>query len=1118
MSTQNHPVGLTAAALAEQFKLVRFQLFNWGTFSNLFNVGIAKRGFLFVGPSGAGKSTILDAHATLTTPPKWVGFNLAAREGEAGQNGDRNLMTYIRGAWSQQTGKSGEAVQQYLRENTTWSALSETYQSGTRTVTIVQVFWVRGKTTDRKDIKRTYLVADRAFDIQELQPFADKDFDLKLVRALPGVFVHDEFSGYGERLRRYMGIESEGAMRLLHKTQSAKNLGDINEFLRDFTLEPPQTFELAKRVVELFQSLREAHATVVDTRRQIEVLAPARDAYDKLLGHRAQLAKLAAHRADLAAYKEQLKAKLYKSLIGALTAEVEQNAEKAQYWRGLEAEAKDALNLLLGKRNGNAAAQIAQCEAELMVAQTALRAVEGAQPLVTGAAVLLGGAVPTTDAEWQAMLAQARVHLEDFERTQQEQQARRDDLRMDQRETRQQLSRVQAELAVLVRQRSNMPSNLLDVRVRICEELCLEDNALPFAGELVDVTADEHQWKGAAERLMRSFAEHLLVREADFKLVSSYVNTNHLGALVKLYRAEPATGVVAKPGSLASKLTYSDHPLAGWVAQKACQLFDHACVENLADMAGHRRAVTRQGLGKSDEFSFRKDDRYRVDDRSRWILGGDTRVKVASLRGEADALDQKVKALDADIQALAPTKSMLENIKGLERCMEFDWAALDLASAQRKHAAAQAKLNVAKEVTPELAQLEVQIAEQEQVHADAQRQASRLEAQNSTLENSIEAYGARQEKLDAALVELQLPDAVAVDLQARFAAQAAVVELDNIELVAGQVSDAFNREERSIQTQSTNCLHELTTQFREYIRGWPAKAAGLDAVEASAPEFLEVLREMEADGLPKHEERFQSELQRIGTSELMSMNARLETERKDIRSRMDAVNASLKTTAFNKGTYLVIEPREKSIPAVMAFRQSLKEACGNYLQDQTPAELERRFTVLNEIVKLLESPDAQAKTWRELCLDVRRHVEFVIREFNDAGDELEVYRSGAGKSGGQRQKLTATILAAALRYQLGGQDTGVPKFSTVFMDEAFDKADAEFTDLAMKVFETFGFQLVVATPLKSVMTLEPYIGGACFVHIEQRKHSRIVPVTYLDGEKNLDFKNAGVSVEADDDI
>jgi uncharacterized protein YPO0396 len=38
--------------------------------------------------------------------------------------------------------------------------------------------------------------------------------------------------------------------------------------------------------------------------------------------------------------------------------------------------------------------------------------------------------------------------------------------------------------------------------------------------------------------------------------------------------------------------------------------------------------------------------------------------------------------------------------------------------------------------------------------------------------------------------------------------------------------------------------------------------------------------------------------------------------------------------------------------------------------------------------------------------------------------------------------------------------------------------------------------MVVATPLKSVMTLEPFIGGACFVHIKDRKNSAALKIDY----------------------
>lgn len=128
-------------------------------------------------------------------------------------------------------------------------------------------------------------------------------------------------------------------------------------------------------------------------------------------------------------------------------------------------------------------------------------------------------------------------------------------------------------------------------------------------------------------------------------------------------------------------------------------------------------------------------------------------------------------------------------------------------------------------------------------------------------------------------------------------------------------------------------------------------------------------------------------------------------------------------------------------------------------------------------------------------LDVRFHVEFMAIELDAEGHQLEVFRSGAGKSGGQRQKLATTCLAAALRFQLGG-DEGWPRYASVVLDEAFDKADHEFTATAMRIFQRFGFQMVVATPLKSISTLEPFIGGACLVEISERNRSALLPVAY----------------------
>ena len=184
------------------------------------------------------------------------------------------------------------------------------------------------------------------------------------------------------------------------------------------------------------------------------------------------------------------------------------------------------------------------------------------------------------------------------------------------------------------------------------------------------------------------------------------------------------------------------------------------------------------------------------------------------------------------------------------------------------------------------------------------------------------------------------------------------------------------------------------------------------------------------------------------------------------------------------------------------FKQEIQQALNHaWSEDRELAEL--RFLALRRLVERLSSQEPENKRWRQAVLDVRQHMEFIGREADESGVEVEVYRSGSGKSGGQRQKLATTCLAAALRYQLGGNEHGVPMYAPVVLDEAFDKADNEFTALAMNIFKNFGFQMIVATPLKSVMTLEPFIGGACFIDISDRRVSGVLMIEYDSEQQRL---------------
>src|SRR5260370_556863 len=293
----------------EQFLMSNLQVFSWGTFSGVHDIPIAERGFLFVGRSGSGKTTLLDAFSALLVPPKWVDFNAAAREGERGGR-DRSLLSYVRGAWAeQQDDDSGLIATQYLRTGTAWSGLALSYRnSSDDIVVLVQLFWIRGKSNTREDLRRYFLIFERPFDLRELGDF---QLDVRRLKVkFPEAFAREDFSPYADRFCRRLGIDNELALKLLHKTQSAKNLGDLNTFLRDFMLDKPETFAAADRLVAEFAELNAAHQAVVTAREQGQTLSPAREEHQALQSLMVTEGEVRELRPGLDTYKQTCRAAL----------------------------------------------------------------------------------------------------------------------------------------------------------------------------------------------------------------------------------------------------------------------------------------------------------------------------------------------------------------------------------------------------------------------------------------------------------------------------------------------------------------------------------------------------------------------------------------------------------------------------------------------------------------------------------------------------------------------------------------------------------------------------------------------------------------------------------------
>src|SRR6266851_3766133 len=169
---------------------------------------------------------------------------------------------------------------------------------------------------------RFYLTSDKPLSVAG--DFADFGSDMTALRRrlrAGGAQIYDSFPDYGKDFRRRLGIESEQAMELFHRTVSMKSVGNLTDFVRDHMLEPFDAAAWTQRIVAHFEDLTQAHEAVQRAQSQLALLDPLLadcDAHDRLT---AEIQGLAGERSALRYFFSERKAGLLERQISDLEME-----------------------------------------------------------------------------------------------------------------------------------------------------------------------------------------------------------------------------------------------------------------------------------------------------------------------------------------------------------------------------------------------------------------------------------------------------------------------------------------------------------------------------------------------------------------------------------------------------------------------------------------------------------------------------------------------------------------------------------------------------------------------------------------------------------------------------
>ncbi|MFA6843688.1 MAG: SbcC/MukB-like Walker B domain-containing protein, partial [Bacilli bacterium] len=670
---------------------------------------------------------------------------------------------------------------------------------------------------------------------------------------------------------------------------------------------------------------------------------------------------------------------------------------------------------------------------------------------------------------------------------------------------RKEYEQLTAEIKGLKSRRSNISEKQIAMRRGLCQALGLEEEEMPFAGELLQVREEEKDWEGAIERLLHSFGLSLLVPDSHYARVAQWVDQTHLKGRLVYFRVRenlPSRGAVEHPHSLARKVAIkADSSFFSWMEREIVHRFDLVCCTTQEAFRREGKAITMAGQIKMPGGRHEKDDRHRIDDRSRYVLGWSNAAKIAALeakaRGEETRLAEiagRIATLQGEQKGCKARLATLSKIDVYADFWELDWkpVALAISTLQAERKALETASNVLQTLTRQLEALLVEQKKTLKVLDTAKDKRSKTEQKIDHVEKLQLETRALLPQADTGYSE-------------RFAVLETIREeaLGNCQLT---VDSCDNRErdmrdwlQKKIDGEDGKLKRlgeKIVKAMSEYRQQWPLETREVDAAIDAGFEYRAMLTQLLADDLPRFEEQFKKLLNENTIREVVQFQSYLNQEREIIRERVGKINDSLTRIDYNPDRYIGLEAQTSPDADIREFQQDLLACSEGALTGSDDIQYsESKFLYVRRIIDRFRGRPDHAdidRRWTERVTDVRNWFVFAASErWREDDIEYEHYADSGGKSGGQKEKLAYTVLAASLAYQFGLEWGAVRSrtFRFVVIDEAFGRGSDESARYGLELFAQLNLQLLIVTPLQKIHIIEPFVSSVGFVHNEEGRNS-----------------------------
>ena len=1065
----------TDALFPDSYLLRALDLYNWGPFAGRHHVDIDPRGTAIIGATGSGKTTLVDAFMTLLCErPR---YNLAST---GGHESDRDWVSYVRG----KTGEGNNQDDRHIaRPGKTVSAVAAEFHNGAQAVQIGGVYWLEGASSSQADLKRAWIFNQS--DRRELDEWLElhQQGGFRALRQqqkqIPHFSVTNNKKTYLAQLQRFFGV-GDRAFTLLNRAAGLKQLDSIDVLFRDLVLEDNAVFERAAEVVQGFDNLTTIHEELVIARRQRDALLPIEKDWKKHQGlsvRRAEQQRLCAglpvwfaerRHAWLTAQGEAIRRR-----IEALAADIEDLEQQAQR---AEQEAQTHQTAYLSAGGGDLEEWQRTLErlrpehrdtvAEAERYRKAMRRFElddALDPRVFAAnqiklgekAEALAHTLEADKEPWHQAITE--VH----------------NLKREHRENQEAFEQVSA------RPSSNLPPQHQRFRQALAQHLHLEEDALPFLAELVQVKAEHAPWRGAIERAIGAHRLRILVPATHMQAALRWVNDRPHRLDVRLLEVatEDRRFTEFMADGFVRKLAFKPHPHRQ-AAKALLAGIDRHCVDAPEVLRETPHGLTREGMMSGKKGYFEKRDKTPLNEN--WMTGFDNRDRLAQLQR---ALREGAQALQAASQRQEAAEQRVKQIEAdialLKALCELPYERIDVARRAREIDDYEARIARMQDPDSDLEQarqrwLQAQAlgkrlsrawAEKRAEHTSEEKQRNRVERRKEQALQDIGPGLESEERhwLDERLTLPEEADWDALQQGEKNHLQAVHEAINALDEKLKQCESNLVRQMGKAKHEDTGALAEVGTELRDI------------------EEYRNRLHMLIQEALPEKEQHFLGYLRHSSDQGVTQLLSSVAHEVAAIEERIEELNATMQRVDFQPGRYLRLQPQRVQHASIRELDKAQRHLNSARLKEDGG---ESHYKALQTVVGLVrDAAENRRKLGSRALLDPRHRLQFTASILDRAENRvINTIKGSQGGSGGEKEIIASYILTASLSYALCPQGANRPLFGTIVLDEAFSKSSQAVAGRIVSALREFGLHPLFVTPNKEMQLLRTHTRSAVLIH------------------------------------